>query len=279
MTPFRPSAQDRSGPLVASSGRSPLTFIALVFVLAVPFWLVGAVSGLRLSPDLPVSALMAVCPAIAAAILARRENGSAGVTALLRRSFDYGRIRTRRWYVPVILLMPVIHVLAYWMMQVMGLPLPTPRLPLLATLAMLLAFFLSGLGEELGWSGYATEPLQDRWGALGAGIILGLVWAAWHYVPLMQVHRAPAWIAWWSLGTVAQRVLIVWIYDNSGGSVFAAALVHTLANMSQLGPFLDFGPEGYPCEALRILSLILAAAAVIVTTIWGPRTLARSVHP
>jgi len=68
--------------------------------------------------------------------------------------------------------------------------------------------------------------MQDRWNALETGILLGLVWAVWHWLPLMQAHRSPAWIAWWSLYTVALRVLIVWLYNNTGRSVFAAILYH-----------------------------------------------------
>lgn len=49
--------------------RSPLKFFVLVFALSVPFWLLGAVTGGQLSPDLPVSALIFVCPVIAASIL------------------------------------------------------------------------------------------------------------------------------------------------------------------------------------------------------------------
>lgn len=39
-----------------------------------------------------------------------------------------------------------------------------------------------------------------------------------HYVPLLQQGRSAGWIAWWSLFTVAHRVLITWIYNNSGGA-------------------------------------------------------------
>jgi hypothetical protein len=95
-------------------------------------------------------------------------------------------------------------------------------------------------------------------------------------VPLVQAHRSPAWIAWWSLGTVAFRVLIVWLYNNAGQSVFAASLMHATANLAQIGPFLDFGSSGYPYAAMRIDSLLLAIAAVVVTVVWGPRTLTRS---
>jgi uncharacterized protein len=97
---------------------------------------------------------------------------------------------------------------------------------------MLFGFFIAGLCEELGWSGYAIDPLQARWGALGAGLLMGLVWAAWHWVPLVQAHRSATWIGWWSLYTVALRVVIVWLYNNTGKSVFAASLFHAFSNVS-----------------------------------------------
>ncbi len=75
------------------SDASPLTFFLLTFALAVPFLVIGAVTGIQLLPGLPVSALMVVCPATAALILAHRNNGAAGVKALLKRAFDYRRIK------------------------------------------------------------------------------------------------------------------------------------------------------------------------------------------
>ena len=75
------------------TGRSPLTFFLLVFALAIPFLVIGAVTGIQLLPGLPVAALMAVCPATAALILVHRDDGAAGAKDLLRRVFDYRRIR------------------------------------------------------------------------------------------------------------------------------------------------------------------------------------------
>ena len=134
---------------------------------------------------------------------------------LLERSFEYKRIRSKVWYAPILLLMPSVMVLSYGLMRLIGVPLPTPQFPVLEVLALLLVFFIAALGEELGWSGYVLDPMQDRWGALRAGILLGLVWAAWHIIPLLQAHRSPAWIAWWCLGTVTMRVLMVWLYNNT----------------------------------------------------------------
>jgi len=88
-------------------------------------------------------------------------------------------------------------------------------------------------------------------------------------VPLVQVHRSPAWIAWWCLGTVTARVLMVWLYNNIGKSVFAMAVFHTTINVTwQLFPIR--GSYWDP----RVNGVIMAIAAVVVVVVWGPRTLA-----
>jgi membrane protease YdiL (CAAX protease family) len=40
------------------------------------------------------------------------------------------------------------------------------------------SFFLGAILEEIGWTGYATGPLQERYGVFRAGLIIGAVWAA-----------------------------------------------------------------------------------------------------
>ena len=124
------------------------------------------------------------------------------------------------------------------------------------------------MGEELGWSGYVIDPLQERWGALRASVLVGVVWGVWHYVPLIQAHRSTTWIAWWSLYTMALRVLIVWLYNNTGRSVFTATLFHALSNVSSVTYSNYYVP--------RITGLIVAFMAALVVLVWGPRTLVRT---
>ena len=91
----RPSAPGRTacgGAPCAAPTRAPMTFFLLVFALSVPFWLVGAMTGLQLMPGLSVSALMTFCPLAAALILVHRENGVASQATLLRSAFDFQRI-------------------------------------------------------------------------------------------------------------------------------------------------------------------------------------------
>ncbi len=245
-------------------------FFLLVFILSLPFWLAGALASFQLLPGLPVSALGFLCPALAAAILLYRKSGLAGVSSLLKRAFDFRRITAWGWLAPVILLEPAMSVVAYGVLRLERVPIPAPQFSPWTALALLAAFFVAALGEELGWSGYATDPLQQRFGALGAGLVIGVIWAVWHFIPLLEAQRSLSFIAWWSLGTVSARVIIVWLYNNTGRSVFAAATFHAMINLTwQLfpvnGSFYD--PQ--------LSGLIAALAAVVVVLVGGPRLLAR----
>jgi membrane protease YdiL (CAAX protease family) len=246
----------------------------LVFALSIPPWLIGAFTDQQLMPGLPVSALMVFCPMAAALILVYREKGAAGATQLLSRSFDFRRIKARRWYVPILLLMPGISVVVYGLMRWLDMPLPAPHVRVLQALLMFLAFLVGALGEELGWSGYVIGPMQDRWQVLQASMLLGLVGALWHIVPLMQAHRSLVWIAWWCLYAVAARVLIVWIYNHAGRSVFAAAVVHAMLNLS----WMLFPVYGSHFD-MRLGGLVMAAAAALVAVAWRPRTQSTVARP
>jgi hypothetical protein len=139
-----------------------LAFFVLTFSLAVPFWVLGGVIGIQLLPGLPVAALTFVCPGLAALILVGRENGSAGAKTLLARAFDYKRIKAKNWYTLILLLNPGIFVLSYVVLRLLGTPVPVPQIHILPTLTLCVVFFVGAVGEELGWSGYAIDPMQKR---------------------------------------------------------------------------------------------------------------------
>lgn len=243
-------------------------FLALVLALSVPFWVIGAATDLQLFSGLSASALMAFCPAAAAVILAHRGGKRDEVAALLARSFDFRRIRRVRWYLPALLLMPAVSLFVYGLMREMDMALPAPQIHALPALLMFLGFLAGALGEELGWSGYALGPMQSRWSALRTGATLGLVAIIWHLVPLVQQHRAPTWIAWWCLYVAASRILIVWLYNNTGESVWAVSLFHATLNLA----YWLFPVSGSHFD-MRLGGLVMAAVAGVVVLVWGPGTL------
>src|SRR5215218_6176932 len=246
---------------IVSRKGSPVRFYVLVFALSVPIWL--------LEPrDWPITASVGT-PLVAALILVYKVDGQAGTRRLLRRVFDQKRIKAKIWYVPVIFLLPAIYLLTYGVTRLTGLPLPDkPYVPLLMVPLLLGLFFILAIGEEAGWTGYATDPMQERWSALTTSIILGSVGAIWHFVPLIQMSRTPTWIAWWTLGTVALRILIVWLYNNTGKSLFAAIVFHAMINLSLSIFQIDYDQA----IVWFTIGAFTAIAAMIVTFLWGSRT-------
>jgi membrane protease YdiL (CAAX protease family) len=247
----------------------PLTFFVLVFALSLPFWLAGHATGMQLLPGLPLAALGAFCPAVAALILCARDAGSRGAFELLTRTFDAARIPSVLWYVPTIALMPAALLAPY---AVMAPPDASAHIPLLTGVAMFIAFFAAGLGEELGWSGFALEPLQRELAPLGAALLIGLIWALWHFVPLVQAHRELDWIAWWGAGTIATRVIMVWLYNGAGRSILATAIFHAMSNVGYFFLLPNVGAS----YASDIGAATLIVVACMVTLVWLPQMVSRT---
>lgn len=254
-----------SSAVEANHGPSIVAFFVGVFALSIPFWVVGAIADVELLPGLPVSSLMIVAPLGSALILTYRERGGKGALALLRRSFDHRRIQSPGWYVLIVLIFPIAFLATFAAQWALNRPLPAPDVMLSAAPALLVVFFISALAEELGWSGYALDPMQRRWGPLSASLLLGTIWAVWHVVPLVQVGRDLEWIVWWSLYAVASRVVYTWVYNGTERSVFAVALLHAMANLSwQLFP-----NDGSHWDA-QIGGLVLTLMAVVVVAAKWP---------
>lgn len=248
----------------------PGRFFLLVLALTIPFWILGG-RPLPLPVRLPLSAVSFVNPLLAAAILTYRRDGLPGVRALLRRALDVRRVRNGAWYLPVLLFYPLLSLLSYKVMRLARLPLPAdPQVAWSMAPVYLLAFFVAGAGEELGWTGYALDPMQRRWGALRAALALGVAWSLFHIVPDVQNGRPGAWILWHRLGTIAFRVLIVWVYNNAGRSAFAAILFHAMNNVS----WALFPNDGSHYDPMVTTLLTLPAVACVVLA-WDPGTLTR----
>ena len=147
--------------------------------------------------------------------------------------------------------------------------LPDPQVAVLYVVIFFFVYFIGSVGEEIGWSGYIIEPLQNKYGALKASIIIGIVWAVWHIIPYYQAHQTTGWIVWQCIGTVFLRIIMVWIFNNTGKSVFAIVLFHTMINIS---PYLipNYGSQYNPF----IFAVLLIITTVIITFLWGTKTLA-----
>ena len=249
-----------------------IKFFLLVFILSIPFWILGYVATdlTKILPiKLPISALMTFCPLIAATILIYKKQKMKGVKELLKQAFDFKKITNKKWYVLIVFLMPVLAFISYWYKNEAILPTKTP-LSILTIFLFFIVYFIGAIGEEIGWSGYIINPLQNQFGALKASVILGSIWAIWHIIPYFQAHQTPIWIFWQCVGTVFIRIIMVWLFNNTGKSVFGMVLFHTMINIS---PYLipNYGSHYDPF----IFCILLMSVTAIVVFFYDSKTLTR----
>jgi membrane protease YdiL (CAAX protease family) len=259
------------------TSKSLLNFVLLLFGLSIPLWVIGAIhDDVEVFPGLKLFQMPLAMPSAAASILIYRESGRPGVAALLRRAYDFRAIKPRIWYLPILLLLPTFGFLDYWIQRMMGVYLPTLHVSL-ARLAGYSPVFFMTYAEELGLTGYAVDRLQHCCSALTSGVLSGLIWASYH-VPGFAIsgYYSFEWMFWHAIYTVATRVMFVWVYNNSGRSLFSMALMHTTFGVFwTLLPATENLQEATPYYDPRIAALVAVACAAIVTSLWGSATLAQ----
>lgn len=257
-----------------SKGESSLVFLLLGIVIYLPF---AIYANVQVFPNWSLVNFGFFIPALVALILVSRADGTASMVEFLKRPFDYKRIQSKIWYLPIFLLVPFTVLIQYGLTLIFGSPVSSPYFPI-SWPPLFVILFIEAIGEELGWMGYLFEPMQERFGALKASILLGIVQALFH-IPLFTAgNMSSYWIIWQLIYVVATRVLFVWVYNNTGKSLFAMVMLHTLFNSVW---FLFPRNPDLPGVARPVfynptsLALITIALATIVTFLWGPKTLAQ----
>lgn len=135
-----------------------------------------------------------------------------------------------------------------------------------------------GFFEELGWTGFAVPRLRLGYSILNTGLIVGIVWGAWHFLPFWQsdtfsgaipffllILRLFAWLP-------PYRVLMVWVYDHTE-SLFVSVLMHA----SLVASLTIFVPVDLTGKTLIIwilawaVALWIVVAAVAISNGWRLR--------
>jgi len=214
------------------------------FVLAYAgSWLVWAfyvlsLDGLALLPfHAPASYLIIIGlgtftgPAIAAFTVTALTEGRAGVDRLAARVVHW-RVGFA-WYLFAFLALPAIETLGSIAMPgVLASFTPIDWLPELLAMTVFFIYpaLLAGpLGEEIGWRGVALPKLQALYGPMQASLMLGLLWAFWH-APIwfsgQWSQPTPLNIATYVFWITAVTFIFTWVFNNTGGSVLMAILLH-----------------------------------------------------
>jgi membrane protease YdiL (CAAX protease family) len=178
-------------------------------------------------------------PTLAALLVTHALEGKAGIKTFLRRYFQW-RVGVR-WYLIVFFAYPSVYILAalIWLgPAALQNILPqwsaffTTYLP-----AMLIFPALITWGEEPGWRGFAQTRLQERYGALGASLLVGFLHGLWH-LPIFLIVNGPVASGPFDPVAFLQNVFVImaitiiwtWVFNNADQSILIAVLLHASGN-------------------------------------------------
>lgn len=212
-------------------------------------------------------------PSVASILLIVLVSGRVGARKVLSRLLRW-QVGVR-WYGLALLTAPVVLTVELLALSLLS-PVYLPGILASGNRATLLlpgvAGLVVGFFEELGWTGFAVPRLRLRYSVLTTGLIVGVLWGAWHILfNVIWVSGAysgglsPAlFIVARSLGDLvgllpAYRVLMMWVYDRTG-SLIVVMLMHASLTASTM----IVEPPGISGMSLLIYDLISAAAMWVV---------------
>jgi membrane protease YdiL (CAAX protease family) len=175
-------------------------------------------------------------PALAALALTGIAGGRAGLAQLAR-----GLVRWRIGLGPALLVASPVALFAITTL-ITGRPVAWSALgemngfPAGSPIALwVLLVVVNGLGEEIGWRGYAFPELRRSHGLIAAALLLTPVWAAWHgpLFLVLESYRglgAPD-VVGFVLGLASGAIVLGWLYERSGRSLLAVASWHATFNL------------------------------------------------
>lgn len=217
-------------------------------------------------------------PCIAGILMTYLVDGKMGLRNLLSRMLKW-RVGLR-WYAAALLIFPTLILAVLLVLSARVSPVFTPSWITFGFGGGLIV----GFTEEIGWTGYAYPKMRSKHSALRTALYLALLHGLWHVVAgylgeaqSAGVYWLPRFFVMWVVAMTAMRIILVWIYSNTG-SLLLAQLTH--ASSTGFLIILSPSPISPADETLwwAIYALILWLAAGIIIARYG-KNLVREYKP
>lgn len=138
--------------------------------------------------------------------------------------------------------------------------------------ALFTSFLINPIGEETGWTGFATPHLQKRFSPWLSAVLLGVMWAVWHlpgyFVPSEMGAFNPVNFIFFVLSSVFIRIVWTWVINNAKGSGIAGILLHASSNAVSLALIPNLFPaptlDQMAISGLLLLGLFLLLSVLIL---------------
>lgn len=208
-------------------------------------------------------------PSLASVVLTAVCDGKPGLSDLWARLKNWRF--SWRWGAVAVLTVPILSTTALLLLGAVVSPIYKPGITLANLAFGLIAGFLAGFFEEIGWTGFALPKLQSRYSPLASGFILGVLWAFWHIMADFWGNNAafglywlPTFIIYWLMPLTAYRILMVWVYRNSN-SLPLMQIMHAFysGTLGVVGPTTSV-EEGLLWKALFAAMLWAMLTVVII---------------
>ena len=119
------------------------------------------------------------------------------------------------------------------------------------------------LGEELGWRGYLLPRLLRQHSPLTASVVLGIIWAAWHFEIFFHSVSADALFF---ASAVALSILMTVLFLHTRGSVLLAIIMHGSVIPGRDIARALFPTTDQPPDWLRAVVAIAIAVIIVAIT-------------
>jgi membrane protease YdiL (CAAX protease family) len=178
-----------------------------------------------------------------------------------------------RWLAAAFLLPVVVQDLPDVALALQGEPVTAGVTPMHA-LVFAFTFAFGGALEEFGWRGFLQDRLQARWGALAAGVAVGVAWAAWH-LPLHVAGYtfADDNLALFTVYLAALAVVMAWVYNSTAG-VLPVMVLHAAHNMPSFLAPADGASSPVLDHSLVFVAATWVVLAAVLAAYYGPQRLA-----
>jgi len=252
---------------------------AVKWILLVPYTLAawGIISG-----DWTLAFVLATFgPFVAGITMVYLTEGRAGLSRL-RHSVTHSRIGWR-WLLFIFAGIPAVVMVGVIIQPgaLVGFKGGSPAFLLVSYAVNYVAIWFvgGGLDEEVGWRGFAWPRMQSRFGPLWGTVILGIVHCFWHgeefLTPAQGGGPGTGWTPFlvdlplFLLLVVAVNVILNWVFNRTGRSLFAAISAHTSVDTPQAALIPLFPAVGATSLLLGSTITIGAVALLIVIVTRG----------
>jgi uncharacterized protein len=237
----------------------PKNALVLYFLIAcVPPWIGWSFLVFGVVPqNSPLSGLLFLtgeAASLAGILAASVFQGREGVSRLLKEAVHVNV--PVQWWLYALLVVPICYIgagIVYLLLHATPIVFKPSALLALGTPALLLPFLFGPLGEEFGWRGFLLSRFVEKFSALPACFLVGLIWSAWHW-PLFykSIVKSPAQEIFFLFANITALSFLVGTVYLRTRSLLLAMLTHWSTNAAQtlIGNLLP----GLPDNALNTVA-------------------------